>query len=85
MLPIKAHEAKLRQQNELREPDYRNDKLAWEKAREAAVKKGKGDRAAIKEALDALGPPPLPPLDPMLVSPEPTYEGLCKQFAIGQL
>jgi hypothetical protein len=54
--------------------------LGWDRAREAAVKQGKGSRTAIKAALDKIGPPPIPPLEPMLTSTEPTYEGLCKQF-----
>lgn len=37
-----------------------------------------------KEAMLALGPPPDPPLDPMLTCPEPTYEGLVKLLAEGQ-
>jgi Protein of unknown function (DUF3987) len=65
-------------------PTWFNDKLAWDKAREAAVKRGKGDRAAIKATLDALGPAPAGPLEPLLMCPEPTFEGLCKLFAIGQ-
>ncbi len=65
-------------------PSYTNSKAAWDKAREAAIKRGRGDRFAIKNALDALGPPPVPPLEPLLTCPEPTYEGMCKHLAIGQ-
>jgi hypothetical protein len=48
-----------------------------------ATKTGKGNRAAIKAGLEALGPAPVPPLEPMLTCPEPTFEGLCKLFATG--
>jgi hypothetical protein len=48
------------------------------------VKRGKGNRAAIKTALDALGPAPASPLEPLMTCPEPTFEGLCKLFAVGQ-
>ncbi len=65
-------------------PQYENAKIAWEKAREHSVKKAKGDRAAIKAALDNLGPPPQVPLTPMLTCPEPTYEGLIKHLVSGQ-
>ena len=65
-------------------PQYENAKIAWEKARDHAVKKAKGDRGAIKFALDNLGPPPAAPLTPMLTCPEPTYEGLCKHLVSGQ-
>ena len=64
--------------------DYINDRDAWQAARNAAKREWKGDRDATKAALDALGPPPVPPLEPLLTCPEPTYEGLCKLFAAGQ-
>jgi Protein of unknown function (DUF3987) len=60
---------------------YTNDKEAWDKARSEVVKKAKGNRAAIKLALDQLGPPPAPPLAPMLTFTEPTFEGLVKQLS----
>ncbi len=47
------------------------------------MKRGKGDRGAIKQALDALGPAPVAPLDPILTCAEPTFEGLCKLFVTG--
>src|SRR5215211_1417560 len=42
------------------------------------------DPAAKRAALDELGPAPVGPLHPMLVCPEPTFEGLERLFAIGQ-
>jgi hypothetical protein len=81
--PVRKHEAKLREKYEKEFPDHLNDKLAWERARDAAVKRGKGNRTAIKDALDALGPMPSPPLTPMLTCPEPNFEGLCRLFATG--
>jgi hypothetical protein len=80
---VRKREAGLRENHEVLRLDYHNAKTAWEKARETATKKAKGDRALIKAALDALGPPPPPPLEPLLTCPEPTYEGLCKLFANG--
>jgi hypothetical protein len=84
--PLRKREAALREAYNAAKPTYENDKEAWERARDAAIKaKGvKGNRAQMKAALDALGPPPLPPLEPVLTCPEPTYEGLCKLLAIGQ-
>jgi hypothetical protein len=81
--PVRKHEAALRDRHDADMPSYANDKAAHEKAREAALKAGKGDRAAIKAALDRLGPPPAAPLHPMLTCPEPTFEGLCRLFAGG--
>jgi hypothetical protein len=82
--PIRRREQALREVRDAELLDYVNDKTAWEKARDEAVKRGKGSRAAIKTALDALGPAPPPPLEPLMTCPEPTFEGLCKLFAVGQ-
>ncbi len=81
--PIKKREAALREVyvNEL--VDYQNSKLAWEEAQKYSIKRGKGDRDAIRHELDKLGPPPSPPVVPLLTCPEPTYEGLVKHLAIG--
>lgn len=84
--PMRKREAALREAYDAANPTYKNDKEAWEKARDAAIKATsvKGDRARMKAALDALGAAPLPPLEPVLTCGEPTYEGLCKLLAVGQ-
>ena len=82
--PVRKREKALREAYDEGLPDYENRKIAWEKAREYAVRKAKGDRGAIKSALNALGPAPMAPLVPVLTCPEPTYEGLCKLLAVGQ-
>src|SRR5262245_16594857 len=82
--PIRKREKELREKYDVDLQGYTNANTAWDKARDAAVKRGKGDRAAIKNALDALGPAPVPPLEPLLTCPEPTYEGMCKHLAVGQ-
>jgi hypothetical protein len=84
MWPIRRREAALRQQYDGDSLAYGNDRAAYDRARQAAEKAGKGDRAAIRAKLDALGPAPLPPLLPMLTCPEPTYEGMCRLLAAGQ-
>jgi Protein of unknown function (DUF3987) len=81
--PIRAREKAQRGMHEGDFPTYINDMAAWEKARDHAIKKGAGDRGRIKAALDALGPAPKPPLQPMLTCEEPTIEGLHKLFAVG--
>jgi hypothetical protein len=81
---VRAHEAALRETYGTERLDYDNEKTAWDKARDAGVKAAKGDRARIKQTLDALGPAPLPPLEPVLTCGEPTYEGLVKLLAVGQ-
>jgi len=82
--PVRKREAALREAYASERVEFENGKLAYEKAREAAVKQAKGDRARIKQTLDALGPAPLPPLEPILTCGEPTYEGVCKLLAVGQ-
>jgi hypothetical protein len=82
--PFRKRETVLRENYDRALPEYENAKIAWEKARDHAVKKAKGDCAAIKSALDCQGLPPMAPLTPMLTCPEPTYEGLCKHLVTGQ-
>jgi hypothetical protein len=81
--PIRKREETLREKRETEVFSHQNDHAAWEKARDVALKTGKGDRVATKAALDKLGPEPQPPLAAMLTCPEPTFEGLCKLFMIG--
>jgi len=84
MWPIRRRETALREQYHGESSRYANDFAAYEKARAAAEKAGRGDRATIRRALDELGPPPEPPLTPLLTCPEPTYEGMCRLLAGGQ-
>jgi hypothetical protein len=81
--PINKHEKVLRENYDAALPAYLNDKAAYEKARDVALNKGKGDRDAIKAALDRIGSPPKALLVPMLMCPEPTFEGLFKLMAVG--
>jgi hypothetical protein len=82
--PVRKREKALREAYDEALPSYENQKIAWEKARDHAVRKARGDRGAIKSALDTLGPAPMGPLVPILTCPEPTYEGLCKLLAVSQ-
>jgi hypothetical protein len=84
--PVRRREAALQDAHVAELHDYENSRLAWDKARDAATKnaKPKGDRAAIKILLDLLGPAPVAPLVPLLTCSEPTYEGLCRLFIVGQ-
>jgi hypothetical protein len=84
MWPIRRREAALRAQHDVDALRHANDRAAYDCAREAAMRAGKGDRGAIRAALDALGPAPAPPLTPMLTCEEPTYEGMCRLLAAGQ-
>jgi hypothetical protein len=82
--PVRKREAALRDAYTTEMPAYQNASEAWTAARKEAIKRGKDDRNAIRAALDAFGPVPLPPLSPVLTCPEPTYEGICRLLAEGQ-
>lgn len=84
--PVRKHEERLREAYENDWFAYLNDKDAWEKQRTQLLndKKTYPNRIAKAQALDELGSPPLAPLVPMLMCPEPTYEGLCRLLATGQ-
>jgi hypothetical protein len=82
--PVRKREKALREAYDAALPSYENQKIAWERARDYAVKKAKGDPNAIKSALDALGPAPMALLVPLLTCPEPTYEGLCRLLAVSE-
>ena len=63
---------------------YQADHAAWKKSRDDALlsKSNKG-REAKKEALLKIGAEPQAPIDPVLMTEEPTYEGLVKSLACG--
>ena len=82
--PMAKYEATLRDQYGPQKLDYENEKEAWDKARDHVKTAGKGVKAAIKSALDQLGPPPVEPLLPRLTCSEPTIEGLVKLFVKGR-
>jgi hypothetical protein len=82
--PIRKHEAYLAEIYQAEWPRFQNDKIAWEEARKKAVTLNKGNRAAIRDALNELGPEPVGPLLPMLTCPEPTFEGLTLALQLGQ-
>jgi hypothetical protein len=56
LAPAYRIEEKWRQEREGQINAFVNDLDAWKAAREAAKKKSKGDRAAIRDALNAIGP-----------------------------
>ncbi|MDE2407340.1 MAG: DUF3987 domain-containing protein, partial [Xanthomonadaceae bacterium] len=57
--------------------------LSAHKAAARAAEKGK-DADAIRASLHKLGPPPEPPLSPLLLVPEATLEGLHKLYQSGR-
>jgi hypothetical protein len=82
--PVRKREVALRDTYDTDVLAHRNASEAWEAARRSVIKRLKGDRDAIRAALDALGPAPAAPLAPLLTCAEPTYEGMCRLLATGQ-
>jgi Protein of unknown function (DUF3987) len=82
--PIYKHEAYLAEIYQAELPRFQNDKIAWEEARKKAIASNKGNRAAIRNALNELGSEPVSPLLPLLTCPEPTFEGLILALQRGQ-
>ncbi len=83
--PINRRETALQAQYDCELPSFKNAKLAWEKAREAVLKRAKGEPNAstLAVALADIGPEPVEPLAPLLTAPEPTWEGLCRVMQKG--
>lgn len=82
--PIRLREADLHVQYDRDKLTYENGRDAYQRARDAILRKNKGDRAEAQKQLAALGPPPAPPLTPLLTVPEPTLEGLHKLMSGGE-
>ena len=78
--PLRRREEEIREQYARARPSYDNAKAAWDEARKKALGKAKGDYAAGRDALERLGPTPVPPPAPMLLVREPTLGGLHKLF-----
>lgn len=76
-------EQEWRQQSEGERLAYMNAKAAWDSAREKAKRASK-DMAAIRTALDAIGPEPKAPPHPMLLVSDPTPEALTLHLAHGR-
>jgi hypothetical protein len=63
---------------------YQAELTAWKEAEASIRKRGKGDRALIRDALLSLGPEPKPPPHPMLLISDPTPEALILHLAEGR-
>jgi hypothetical protein len=84
LAPHKKRQCDLRQNYNSKFADYEADRTAWKKARdEALTRKKNAGREVKKAALIELGPEPQPPIDVILTTEEPTYEGVVKALANG--
>ena len=76
LAPAYKVEEQWREEREGQASAFVNDMDAWKAAREVAKKKNKGDRAAIREALNAVGPEPKAPPQAMLLVEDFSPEAL---------
>ena len=76
LAPAYRVEEQWREEREGQINAFVNDLDAWKAAREAVKKKNKGDRAAIREALNAVGPEPKAPPQAMLLVEDFSPEAL---------
>lgn len=76
--PIRLREATLHEQYDRDQRVYHDARDVHQRGREEILRKHKGNPAEAAKQLEALGPPPWPPLLPMLTAPDPTLEGLQK-------
>jgi hypothetical protein len=81
--PVRQREAALAEAYVGQLLEYHNAQVAWAAGQRAAIKDAAGDLTQTMASLGALGPPPLPPLEPLLTCEEPTFEGLCAVLATG--
>jgi len=82
---IEEYEAELNCNYGLKCRVFDNKLDAWKKVRKDILKRSKDlDPNSIQSKLDAIGSPPFEPLIPLIICPEPTYEGLCKLMVKAQ-
>jgi len=84
MRPVARRQKALRDQYDIDHPQWQDERAMWDRLREKIFRENRKDRAAMRADLQALGPMPPEPLDPLLVCSEPTFEGLCKLYGRGQ-
>jgi hypothetical protein len=81
--PVRQREKTLRAQHDDAMPAYAVMQASWEAARKQILNNKKLSHEAKHAELEGLGPPPEPPLTPLLACPEPTFEGLCLLLEVG--
>ena len=75
--PIRQREKTLRAHHDDAMPAYTIRQDSWEAARKQILNDKKLPKEAKHAELEGLGPAPKPPLAPLLLCPEPSFEGLC--------
>jgi putative DNA primase/helicase len=87
MFPIEQHEHELRAEYDVNKFEYQIKHRTWELGKEQTEKQGKGPKAVNQEELQHKlrehGPPPEPPLEPTMLTDEPTIQGLELHYRLG--
>ena len=78
---VRAFEAALMEEYGLSMAAWRNRHALWDTERKRTLGEKEKDRTAREADLNALGPEPEAPLLPIVVTPDPTVEGLVKNMA----
>ena len=84
LTPVKTRESELRVDHDAAAIEHENALAAWEAERKHILQNKKKSFEARKDELDQLGPQPKPPLLPIIVCHEPTFEGLARLLINGQ-
>lgn len=83
-VPIRMQEALLQGAYDADLAKYNIALEAYNAERKNIVTGKNKSKAEIEAALEALGEPPLPPIQPDILVSDPTFEGLCKQLYFGR-
>jgi Protein of unknown function (DUF3987)/Primase C terminal 2 (PriCT-2) len=81
-LPQRRREEELGVEHKTARLRFNNANEAYKRQKESILKNTPD--SLVEDQLNALPPPPLPPLDPVLLVEEPTYEGMVKLLETGQ-
>jgi putative DNA primase/helicase len=87
LAPVRAYQKKLSEQCNTDKISYEIERQAYEAAaRQAKSTGGKKKKSIddIKDELQSLGSPPVPPIEPLILCSDPTAEGIFRQLSGGQ-
>lgn len=85
LLPHREYQEQIRETYIVNFSDWQRKQACYEANKKEALNSKKHKTFEDKKrAMENLGDPPKPPIDPMLIFEEPTYEGLVKLFVHGQ-
>ena len=81
--PVRQKEKELRAEYDFHYKAYEDLKSTWDGAKQAILKNKQTSQEQKLGDLEALGPEPEPPIEPVLIVEEPTIEGVHKYYQKG--